>query len=188
MTPLFTDTTCSREGGTSTWEATYNVLEEEQPRILETKVTIDRCDSSYASMSKTTCSFLHHIVSCLKIIPYIDMVKWLLMKSTSQTENSRQEAKRLWDLLCHKTCGLCTTYQSHKSSTTSSSSRIFRKRTRTQQTAPEPGQIMREKLRKKKTICSLLCLFVPLIVLQQPCHVDYLANPIVLNSPQNDCH
>lgn len=35
MTPLFIDTTCNREGGTSTWET------EEKPRPLETKVTTD---------------------------------------------------------------------------------------------------------------------------------------------------
>lgn len=78
MTPLFMDTTCNREGGTSTWEAMYNILEEEQPRILEMKVTVDRRDSSDASMFETTCSFLHRIAARLKIIPYTDMVKWVI--------------------------------------------------------------------------------------------------------------
>jgi len=77
MTPLFMDTTCSREGGTSTWEAMYNILEEEQPRIMETKVTVGICDSSNTSMFETTCSFLHRIAMRLKIIPYTDMV-WVI--------------------------------------------------------------------------------------------------------------
>lgn len=77
MTLLFTNTTCSREGGTSTWEAMYNILEEEQPRIPETKVTVDSCDSSNASMFETTCSFLHHLDVRPKIIPYTYMVKWV---------------------------------------------------------------------------------------------------------------
>lgn len=78
MTPLFTDTTCSREGGTSTWEAMYNILEEEQPRILETKVTVDGRDSSHTSMFEIACSFLHRRAARPKIIPYTDMVKWVI--------------------------------------------------------------------------------------------------------------
>lgn len=78
MTPLFMDTTCNREGGTSTWEAVYNILEEEKPRIPETKITVDGHDSSDASMLETTCSFLHRIATRSKIIPYTDMVKWVI--------------------------------------------------------------------------------------------------------------
>ena len=75
---MFMDTTCNREIGTSTWEAMYNILEEEQPRILEMKVTVDGCDSLDASMFETTCSFLHRIVAHSKIIPYTDMLKWVI--------------------------------------------------------------------------------------------------------------
>jgi len=78
MTPLFTDITCSKEGGTSTWEAMYNILEEDQLRILETKVIVDGCDSSDASMFEITCSFLHCITTLPKIILYIDMVRWVI--------------------------------------------------------------------------------------------------------------
>ena len=78
MTPLFMDTTCNRDGGISIWDAMYNILEEEQPRILETKVTVDRRDSLSASMFEIACSFLHSIAARLKIIPYIDMVKWVI--------------------------------------------------------------------------------------------------------------
>ena len=69
MTALFRNTTCSREGGTSTWEVMYNILEEDQPRIMETNVTVDEQDSSDASMLEMACSFLHHIASWPKIIP-----------------------------------------------------------------------------------------------------------------------
>ena len=132
MNPLFKDTTCSREGGTSTWEAMYNILEEEEPRIMETKVTVDGHDSSDASMLETTCSFLYCIAARSKIIPYTNMVNGLSMKPKSQTENSRQEAKGLWDLFPWTTYGLCITYQSHKSSTTGNSWRSLPKRTMTQ--------------------------------------------------------
>lgn len=57
MTPLFADTTCSKEGGTSMWETMYNILEEEQPRIMETNIAVDGRDYSYASMLETACSF-----------------------------------------------------------------------------------------------------------------------------------
>lgn len=90
MTPLFTDTTCNREGGTSTWEAMYNILEEEQPRILEMKVIVDGCDSSDASMFETTCSFLHRIARRPKIIPYTDMVKWVI----NEVDISNREFKK----------------------------------------------------------------------------------------------
>jgi len=53
-------------------------LEEEQPRILEINVKVDERDSSDASMFETACSFLHRIAACPKIIPYIDMVKWVI--------------------------------------------------------------------------------------------------------------
>ena len=56
----------------------YNILEEVQPRILETKVIVDRCDSSHTSMLEIACSLLHHIAVHSKIIPYIDMVKWVI--------------------------------------------------------------------------------------------------------------
>lgn len=61
MTPLFTNTICNREGGTSIWEAMYNILEKEQLRIMETKIIVDGRDSSDTSMLEMTCSFLHHI-------------------------------------------------------------------------------------------------------------------------------
>lgn len=93
MTPLFMDT-FSGEEGTSMWEAMYNIVEEEKPRILEMKVTVDGRDSSDASMFETTCSFLHHIVACPKIIPYIDMVKWAIDEadiSDKEFRTKRQE-------------------------------------------------------------------------------------------------
>jgi len=59
MVPLFFDTTCSKDGGTSTWETMYNLLEEEQPRPLVTKATTDAQESSDASYFEIACSFLH---------------------------------------------------------------------------------------------------------------------------------
>ena len=47
-------------------------------RILETNVIVERQDSSDASMLEIACSFLHRIATRLKIIPYIDIVKWVI--------------------------------------------------------------------------------------------------------------
>ena len=41
MIPLFSDTTYSKDGATTSWEAMYNLLEEEKPRPLETKATAE---------------------------------------------------------------------------------------------------------------------------------------------------
>ena len=94
MNPVFTDTTCSREGGISTWETMYDLLEEEQPRPLVKKATADGHASSDASIFKTACSFLHCIDARPKIIPYTDMVKWIIDHvdvSDREFKNSRQE-------------------------------------------------------------------------------------------------
>jgi len=78
MTPLFTDTTCTREASISTWESMYSLLEEENPRVMEVTVTADAHGSSEASLTELACSFLHSIAARPKIVPYTDMVKWVL--------------------------------------------------------------------------------------------------------------
>lgn len=40
MNPLFTDTTYTREVGISSWEGMYQLLEEENPRIMEVTVML----------------------------------------------------------------------------------------------------------------------------------------------------
>ena len=41
MIPLFSNTTCNKDGGTMKWKAMYNPLEEEKPMPLVTKDTTD---------------------------------------------------------------------------------------------------------------------------------------------------
>jgi len=62
MIPLFFDTTCNKDEGTTSWEAMYNLLEGEKPRPLVIKATVDAQGSSDASYFEATCSFLHRIV------------------------------------------------------------------------------------------------------------------------------
>jgi len=78
MTPLFTDTICTREAGIPTWEGMYRLLEEENLIVKEVTVTTDGRGSSEASLMELACSFLHDIAARLKILPYTDMVKWII--------------------------------------------------------------------------------------------------------------
>jgi len=78
MTPLYIDTTCNRNAGITSWEGMYSLLEEENPRVMEVKATTDSRRSFEASITELACSFLHRIVARPKILPYTDMVKWVL--------------------------------------------------------------------------------------------------------------
>ena len=63
MAPLYTDTACNRDAGIATWEGMYNLLEEENPRVMEVTATVGSHSSSEASNTKLTCSFLHRIIA-----------------------------------------------------------------------------------------------------------------------------
>ena len=56
----------------------YSLLEEENPRVMEVKATVDSHRSSEASIIELAFSFLHWIATKPKILPYTDMVKWVL--------------------------------------------------------------------------------------------------------------
>ena len=78
MTPLYTDTTCNRDVGVTTWEGMHSLLEEENPRVMEVTTTADSCRSSKVLIIELECSFLHQIAARPNILPYTDMVKWIL--------------------------------------------------------------------------------------------------------------
>lgn len=78
MAPLFTDTTCTKEAGISTWESMYRLLEEENPRTMKVMVTAYGRGSSEASLTELACSFLHRVAKRPKTLPYTDMVKWVI--------------------------------------------------------------------------------------------------------------
>ena len=78
MTPLYTDTTCNKDTGISTWEGMYSLLEEEDPKVMEVTATVGSHGSSEASITDLACSFLHRRAVRPKILPYTDMVKWML--------------------------------------------------------------------------------------------------------------
>lgn len=78
MVLLYTDMACNRDAGISMWEGMYNLLEEENPRVMEVAATAGSNSSFEASITELSCSFLHRIAARPKILPYTDMVKWIL--------------------------------------------------------------------------------------------------------------
>lgn len=78
MVPLYTDTAYKRDTSISTWEGMYNLLEEENPRVMEVEATAGSHSSFEASITELACSFLHKILARPKILSYKDMVKWIL--------------------------------------------------------------------------------------------------------------
>ena len=45
---------------------------------MEVTITVDGCGSFDASITKLACSFLHHIAARIEILPYTNMVKWII--------------------------------------------------------------------------------------------------------------
>ena len=79
MAPLYIDTACNKDACISTWEGMYRLLEEENPRIIKvTAVVAGASRRSEASLEDLACSFLHKIAARPKILPYTDMIKWIL--------------------------------------------------------------------------------------------------------------
>ena len=56
----------------------HSLLKEENLRVMEVTATVDSRGSSQVSITELACSFLHRIAARPKILPYIDMVKWVL--------------------------------------------------------------------------------------------------------------
>ncbi len=78
MAPLYTDTAYNRDVGISAWESMYRLLEEENPRVMKVDTVMGSQRSSEASLEELACSFLHRIAARPKIVPYMDMIKWIL--------------------------------------------------------------------------------------------------------------
>jgi len=95
MAPLYIDTACKRDAGIATWEGMYNLLEEENPRIMEVTATAGSNSSSEASITELACSFLRRIVARPKILPYMNMVKWILDNVDIKNRQFKTQGQRL---------------------------------------------------------------------------------------------
>ena len=78
MASLYADTACNKDAGISTWEGMYNLLEEENPVVMKVLATAGSSNTSEATLKELACSFLHRIAARPRILPYTDMVRWVL--------------------------------------------------------------------------------------------------------------
>lgn len=75
---LIGDTTYSSLGKTS-WEGIYNLLEAEDPTEIEEEgVIAGSTDKSENTLNDLANSFLHKIVAYVKVLPYNDLVRWVI--------------------------------------------------------------------------------------------------------------
>ena len=99
MVPLYTETAYNRDVGIATWEGMYNLLEEENPRVMEVVATTGLNGSSEASLKELACSFLHRIAVTPKILPYTDMVKWILDNVDIRNRQFKTQVQELVEIL-----------------------------------------------------------------------------------------
>lgn len=59
MASLYIDTACNKDAGITTWDGMHNLLEEENPRVMDVTATAGSLGSSEASLTELACSFLH---------------------------------------------------------------------------------------------------------------------------------
>ena len=76
---LMLDTTCLGLGNAS-WESIYNLIEAEEPEELEEEATVDSTSKSEGTLKELAYSCLHKIVAWAKILPYTDVVRWVVKK------------------------------------------------------------------------------------------------------------
>ena len=78
MASLYADIACNKDADISTLEGMYSSLEEENLVVLKVVATAGSSNTSEATLKELACSFLHRIAARPRILPYTDMVKWVL--------------------------------------------------------------------------------------------------------------
>jgi len=74
---LISDTTFLGFRKTS-WEGIYALLENEDPKEIEEEAIADGTDKSKNTLNDLANSFLHRIAAHANILPYNDMVRWVI--------------------------------------------------------------------------------------------------------------
>ena len=78
---LVTETSCQGLGKIS-WEAVYNLIEREKPKVIEVKATVpdeeDSNSDSESPLKELANSFLHRIVARENTFPYYDIIRWVI--------------------------------------------------------------------------------------------------------------
>ena len=94
MAPIFVDTFCDVVGGTIAWEGICNRLQDEHFKITITIAIVDSKRPSKLQCRDASCSFLHKIGARAKILPYTDLIRWVieyLIIEDRQFKNSKME-------------------------------------------------------------------------------------------------
>jgi len=99
MAPLYTDTACNRDTGISTWKGMYNLLEKENPKVMGVTTTAGSQNSFEALVADLACSFLYQLATRPKIIPYTDMVKWVLDNADIKNRQFKTQGQELSESL-----------------------------------------------------------------------------------------
>ena len=95
MASLYEDTTCNKDASITTWEGMYNFLEEENPVVMKVLATTGSSNTSEATLKELACSFLHRIAARPRILPYTDMVKWVLDSTDISDRQFRTPSQEL---------------------------------------------------------------------------------------------
>jgi len=77
MLALFSDTICTKDYGHSSWEAMYKFFEESKV-TQRTMIVDDTILVSNITSSDVANFFLHRIAATPRLLPYIDMVRWVV--------------------------------------------------------------------------------------------------------------
>lgn len=78
MLSIFVDKVCNADGGATVWEVIYNRIEDERSEVTITKAKKDSIQPSAVQFRDVACSFLHRIGARAKILPYMDMIRWVV--------------------------------------------------------------------------------------------------------------
>jgi len=124
MPVLFTDTFCSKDYWEYSWEEIYELFKYEGPRVTQRTITID--DSTL--VSNTTYNdvvnyFLHRILAKTKILPYTDMVQWVIDNLSINDRKIAKKSTHSLGLFLVRACGGCTIYMRNNANTIRNTSR-----------------------------------------------------------------
>ena len=81
MAPIVSDTVCTADGGATKWQVIYTILEDEEPEVVEVTTNADDATPSNLQFKDIACSFLHRIAARATLLPYNDMIRWVLDNS-----------------------------------------------------------------------------------------------------------
>ena len=95
MASLYADTACNKDAGISTLEGMYKLLEDENPVVIKVAATAGSKDTSEATLRDLACSFLHRIAARPRILPYTDMVRWVLDSTDISDRQFRTPSEEL---------------------------------------------------------------------------------------------